>query len=105
MLDEIKYLWACLGEEGSEISKESFKGIRFGLDDRNPKAPDKTNFENMRMEVADLMGVVSLLRERGIDVMPDTPEFTAMIIAKREKVLHYMQHSRNQGCLEPKKAE
>lgn len=62
-----EYLLTCLAEEGSEVTKDSAKSLRFGLDDTNVLNPSgPANRERLIGELNDLLGVVSMLVDKGL---------------------------------------
>jgi hypothetical protein len=97
-VNNIKHLLSCLGEEGSEISQDVFKCLRFGLEDRNVLNPTgPTNRERLVNEMNDLMGVARLLVEENI--IPANWQDAEKQAAKREKVRKFMQYAHSVGAL------
>lgn len=97
-MNTTEHLLTCLGEEGSEISKDVSKSLRFGLDDRNVLDPTgPTNRERLILELNDLLGVAGLLVDLGI-IPPDWTDSEKQI-AKQRKVRHFMAYAAMTGAL------
>ena len=97
-MNATEHLLTCLGEEGSEISKDVSKSLRFGLDDRNVLDPTgPTNRERLLSELNDLLGVASLLVDFGI-IPPDWMDAEKQI-AKKRKVRKFMGYAVKVGAL------
>jgi len=100
-----EYLLACLAEEASEVTKDSLKAQRFGIDDFNPhdtKVPPPKNWERIVAELNDLLAVADLLTDPqyGPPVLPkdwNDPEAQRL---KKMKLLKYMGYARERGTLE-----
>jgi hypothetical protein len=88
----IEHLLVCLGEEGAEITQDVSKSLRFGLDDRNilnPTGP--TNRERLIEELNDLLGVASMLVDKG--VLPSDWQDEEKQVAKKSKVTKFMRYA------------
>lgn len=93
-----EHLLVCLMEECSEVQKACAKALRFGLDDTYradnelglPKW-DLTPRQEIRHELNDLIGVVSLLRHHGVLPEPDHGDSIeeSAKITKVEKLMDY----------------
>lgn len=98
-MNTVEHILTCLAEEGSEVTKDVTKSLRFGLDDRNilnPTGP--TNRERLIDELNDLLGVTWLLVDEG--VLPPNWMNAEKQIAKKEKVLKFMQYAKEHGALQ-----
>lgn len=61
-----EHLLVCLAEEGSEVTKDATKSLRFGLQDRNVLDPaGPTNVERLVAELNDLLAVADMLAGHG----------------------------------------
>ena len=96
-MTELEHLFACLSEECGEIVQEVGKVHRFGVADHNPTIMDFVpNEERLSNEINDLMGVVEMLKERGVKI-----ELSATkMLEKKAKVEKYMEYTRERGTLE-----
>jgi len=93
-------LLTILAEECSEIAHRASKAIRFGMDEVQPDQPDKgNNAARMMDEFNDLFAVIEVLYEE--DLIPHILD-RKQIIAKKEKVKHFMQYSKERGMLTEK---
>lgn len=97
-MNEIEYLLQCLSEECSEVSQRISKALRFSLEEAQP-GQAQTNIERIYDELVDLQGVAVMLFERGI--IADSRKENEGINNKIEKVLRFMEYSRERGCLLP----
>lgn len=98
-LDE--YLLICLAEECAEIQQRVTKALRFGLFEFEPGQP-YNNIQRLRDEINDLYGVLELTNEHDSDLILAKIDRKA-VDAKKDKVLKYMEYSRDQGTLEEDK--
>lgn len=96
-MDLHEHLITCTAEEGCEIGQAGHKALRFGLDDVNPKT-GRTNRGDLVAEVNDLIGVLELLQENGIQ-LPGLYDRTA-IDAKKARVMTWLDHSHAVGTLQ-----
>jgi NTP pyrophosphatase (non-canonical NTP hydrolase) len=95
---KVEYLLECVAEESGEIVQAAIKGSRFGLNDFwEPR--NKSNRDQLILEINDLFGVVALLQEMG--QLPEVILNSEAIEAKKAKLIHFMQDSRERGMLEP----
>ena len=95
-MNKTEYLLTCLGEECNEIALAVAKSLRFGLDSTNPST-NKTNADEIRYELTDLIGVLELLDKYKILSMTN---YTAKAIkTKKDKLEHYMKVSKMKGTL------
>lgn len=94
-----EYLLTVLAEEAAEIIQAVSKIQRFGLNDVGP-ARSKTNADQLMHEFYDLQAVMQLLQMN--QILPTDPPSAVedMIEYKQSKVTHYMNYSREQGCLD-----
>ena len=94
-MTELEHIFACLSEECGEVIQEVSKIHRFGVNDNHPKV-GIPNEERLSNEMNDLMGVVEMLKERGIKI-----ELSATkMLEKKAKVEKYMEYARGKGTLE-----
>lgn len=96
-MNRIEYLLACLAEEGCEIGQRATKAQRFGITETQPNH-DSDNTERLVGEINDLLGVVELLHDHGIDMASVGDR--AAISTKKAKVLHFMRYSEELGTLD-----
>lgn len=98
-MNRIEYLLTCLIEEAAEIQKAATKAQRFGLGDSPPDVVrPTTNQDDLVAEIADLIGVVTLMeQELGISIVPDPDDLRVQ--AKIIKVRRFMDYSRTRGTL------
>jgi NTP pyrophosphatase (non-canonical NTP hydrolase) len=87
----------CLTEECAEIIQIADKALRFGLDNVRPRR-ETTNRQELVKELNDLLGVVELAQEEGIE-LPGLYDRQA-IEAKKEKVLKYIEVSKELGMID-----
>ena len=94
-----EYLLVCLGEECDEVALQASKALRFGMGDHEP-GKIATNETRILQELSDLMAVVEMLQESGAIRRYDEGEQRGQIIAKKARVEHFMNYSREKGTLE-----
>lgn len=96
-MTELEHILSCLSEECGEVVQEVSKIHRFGISDCNPSVKDFVpNEERLSNEINDIMGVVEMLKERGIKI-----ELSAgKMLEKKAKVEKYMKYARERGTLE-----
>lgn len=94
-MNTIEYLLICMSEECIEISHDIHKSLRFGLDDTYNG--DKTNTQHIVQELCDLMGVIELLAEEGVDFLE--PQKRKIIEEKKKRVREFMKYSVKRGTL------
>ncbi len=82
-------------EECGEISHSLHKSLRFGLDDTYNG--NKTNEQHIVQELCDLMGVIELLTEEGVDFLE--PQKRNIIEEKKKRVREFMKYSIKRGTL------
>lgn len=93
-----EYLFTCLAEESSEVAQATSKGLRFGFDSFMPKSNFTTNGQHLVQEIAELIAVAELLEEDGYLNLASLYD-ESIINAKKEKVLKYLQISKNLGLV------
>ena len=95
-MTELEHVFSCLSEEAGEITQEVSKILRFGVNDVHPSIENFVpNEERLSNEINDLMGVVEMLKERGIKI-----ELSATkMLEKKAKVEKYMEYARGKGTL------
>jgi hypothetical protein len=95
MMDETTYLLKVLEEECNEVAIRCSKAIRFGLKETQPDTDEGDNAERIAYELDDLLAVRQMLINRGII----RKENLSKISIKVEKVIKFMQYSRERGIL------
>lgn len=96
MKTELDHLLLTLAEECAEVIQRITKAQRWGLHEVQP-GQDLNNEQRIRYELNDVYAVVDLLYERqGVVLVRDNEQ----VIAKKAKVLHFMQYAREIGELE-----
>ncbi|MBP2966692.1 hypothetical protein J8385_19150 [Acinetobacter baumannii] len=93
------YLLVCLMEECAEIQQAVAKSIRFGLDDHHPSRKDQTNQEELLEEFYQCVAVVEMLQEKNSLHKLSETEIDYIKKNKKEKVIKYMQYSKDKGQL------
>ena len=91
-----EHLLVCANEEGLEIGQAADKALRFGLHDGYPNT-DRTNINDFINEVNDLLGVLELMEENGIE-LPNLFDRKA-IDNKKIKVKKFMDVAITLGTL------
>ena len=77
-----------------EITQAASKGLRFGLDDGYPGS-ERTNRDDLVKEVNDLLGVLQLLEEYGVD-LPGIGD-QDQVADKKRRIKEYLKYSQQQG--------
>ena len=95
-MDITEYLITMVMEECAEITQAASKGLRFGLDDGYPGS-ERTNRDDLVKEVNDLLGVLQLLEEYGVD-LPGIGD-QGQVADKKRRIKEYLKYSQQQGCL------
>jgi NTP pyrophosphatase (non-canonical NTP hydrolase) len=100
-----EHLFICLLEECSEVSKEVSKILRFGEQDHAPKDELRSNLEKLSDEVVDMLSVLDMLNEDGLDLelFKDANEdkLEEAVAKKKEKVEKYIQYALGKGTIKP----
>lgn len=97
-MNKEEHLLACLAEECSEVIKEINKALRFGLDDFNPKDPNKIpTRDKIEAELIDLLAVAEMLAYEGVLEPLDLDD--DRIAKKQKKVNKYIKYARDHGSL------
>ena len=99
MMTYEQFLLNKLAEEASEITKIALKATQFGLDDHHPESVT-TNREEIHNEINDLLTIVRMLNDIGFDYQKLC--YSSMK-TKEDKVLKYLEYSRNAGYVEKNK--
>ena len=94
-MNKQEYLLTCLAEEAAEIIQSVGKAQRFGLDDTYY---DESPKEAIKREFNDLVGVLEMLHEAGVDFKKLHDR--SLIEAKKKKVEKFMEYSEKKGTLE-----
>ena len=104
-MNTAEHLLVCLSEECGEVAKECSKALRFGLDDQvtlNPYGPRGTQGPTVREKIVDelndLLGIVSMLVQRGI--LPENWQDAVKQDAKTHRVAAYMDYAVRGGTLQ-----
>lgn len=95
-MNQVEYLLGKIAEECCEIGQRAIKAQRFGIHEVQP-GQALSNFERLRMELADLAAVCELLS--GVTGVMFHP-LTADVEAHKGKVRQYMAYSKQCGTLE-----
>lgn len=96
MKTEKDHLLSTLAEECAEVIQRITKAQRWGLQEVQP-GQELNNEQRIGYEVNDIYAVIDLLYERqGVVLLRDNEQ----VIAKKAKVLHFMQYAREIGELE-----
>ena len=82
-----------LAEECCELAKNALKGQRFGHDDDFMEISPELM---MKDEYADIMVVIAMLYEEGIDLRPDTK----VMGEKRAKRETFIEYSKKKGQIQ-----
>jgi NTP pyrophosphatase (non-canonical NTP hydrolase) len=91
-----EYLLTCLSEELGEVAQCVGKIQRFGLMDKY-KAGAETNDISLVKEMNDVIAVMELVVDELQLIGYDD---SAAIMAKKKKLIKYMQYSRDRGTLQ-----
>lgn len=83
-------LLICLAEECNEVAQRASKALRFGLHEVQPGQP-YDNSQRLTDELIDLLGVMELLEQEKMIVMPQNLE--TLIAKKGEKFEKYRKFS------------
>ncbi|TET23414.1 MAG: hypothetical protein E3J78_02280 [Candidatus Cloacimonadota bacterium] len=89
-----EHLLVCLSEECNEVIHAVSKTLRFGPDEIWPKM-EQTNIERVRIELNDLMAVVTMLEGEGFNLTRTAGE----MVAKQKKVEKYIEYAKTLGTL------
>ena len=93
-----EYYLIQLAEECSEVQKNIMKALRFGLEDCNPKRPDKNNVELIEEELIDLEVAIDLVRTMVQGIPLGYP--TSAISNRHEKVEKWYEYAHNLGRID-----
>ena len=85
-----EHLLIILGEECSELHKETCKILRFGY--------DHDKWMRLQAEYNEILAMVQMIADEGISIY----EHEHMIQAKKEKVERFLLESKKLGTLEDK---
>jgi hypothetical protein len=91
-MSEEDYFLLCLAEEMSELSKELFKALRFGMDDVHPHTLE-VNRARIAAETHDVRALLSICEKAGL--LP--PQDLEKESAKCCKVSRYLYVSKQLG--------
>lgn len=91
------HLYVILAEESSEIVQATCKCLRFGEQDGYPNS-NRTNLGDILHKTNDLLAVLELLTEEGIDT---SSLFNRVHIErKKQAVMDFMNHSKRNNRLD-----
>ncbi|WP_276122660.1 hypothetical protein [Pararhizobium qamdonense] len=94
-MNKREYLLTKLIEECLEVAQRATKAQTFGINEVEP-GQKLDNTERLNLEWNDLLATVELLHEEeGISLFGDSE----LIRRKKQKILQFMNYSREQGCL------
>ena len=102
MLNKLEYILVQIQEECAEVSQRAAKAVRFGVYEKQP-GQEKTNLERLEEEAIDLLTMLSMLDDElkhSMLTFNDDTKFLLAVNTKKEKVLKYMDYSREKGLLE-----
>ena len=99
-MNRLEHLLTIAMEECAEIQQAVAKSLRFGLGDTGPEGP-RTNEQQIQREFNDLLAVVRMLRNSGLELHEDQ----RLIQAKVSKVEHYLLYSKQRGTLEGEESD
>ncbi len=88
------HLLCCLSEECAEVAQRCSKIMRFGWKEKQP-GNDKDNTERLELEIADLLGIIRILRTEGLIWIDED-----FVIAKKARFEEYLEYSKQQGTLD-----
>jgi len=94
-MNKTEYLLTCLGEECAEVQQAVAKALRFGLDVGFPGGKT-TNAQDIAKECVDVIAVIEMLES---DKIINNIRTQKAIDKKKDKVFHYMEHSKKLGTL------
>ena len=93
-MNRFEHLQTIAMEECSELQQATSKAKRFGLNDRGqPDSP--TNAEQMQKEFNDILAVVDMLNDSGMDLHRDPK----LVREKMQRVEKYLLYSKERGTL------
>lgn len=93
-MNRLEHLLVILSEECAEVQHATAKALRFGLNEKRDLPT--SNHDRIRAELNDLMTVVEMLNDEGLDLRPRR----VAMKNKREKVEKYLLYSKECGALE-----
>lgn len=96
-MNKTEHLFFKAAEESGEVAQISSKCAIFGVQDSNPKYGNIPNIELFIAEVNDLIAVVEMIGDEGIDI--SNLGDRELIRLKKEKVKLWMEYSRDRGRL------
>ncbi len=99
-MNRTDHLLIRLAEECGEVVQRVSKALVFGLAEKQ-EGQLLTNEQRLKGEVTDLIALLYMLTEEGLDVMPILLNVgdTLAIAAKKARVEKYLEYSRKQGRL------
>ncbi len=95
-MNESEHLLVCLAEECAEIQQAVTKALRFGLRDGYPES-GRTNAQDIRKEMVDLIAVWELLEEKQIIYHMQNNE--QAIKRKKARAIQYMNYAKSTGAM------
>lgn len=97
-----EHLLTILQEECNEVGQRASKMLRFGVTEIQP-GQTLSNSERLIFEFNDLIAVMQLLRREG--VLPSKLVRDEYVEAKKKKIEHFLQYSKEQGTLTENKCD
>ena len=99
-----QYLLVCMAEELAEVQQEISKCLRFTPDHTPTGIYTTSNIERVKLEMADVYAITSLLKETGLDVGIEfpksmTPDLVLRFLQKKTKTEAFMEIYRELGAL------
>ena len=97
-MNKLEHLLVCVAEECAEVQQAVTKMLRFGWDDINP-SNGRTALGHCRLEIADLLAVLEMLKEaeHGYDFA--VGKYTELMKSKKQRVEGFMAYARKRGTL------
>lgn len=88
------HYFTCLNEEAGEVIQATCKCMRFSEQDGYPNT-DRTNISDLTKEINDVLAVIELLQEEGVEF--DRLFNREDIEAKKIRVKEWLHHSSKMG--------
>ena len=96
-MNVVEHILMKIAEESGEVAQAAAKCGVFGIFDSHPKYGDVPNIDLLITEANQLIAVVEMLGEHGIDVSKLGDR--GQIANKKEKVKVWMDYARDKGTL------
>lgn len=96
-MNRLEHLLTILGEEGSELTQETAKAMRFGIHEQRDLPT--SNRDRMQKEYNDILAMADMLNDE--DPTIDLHRDPKLIKAKWDEVETYLEYSKECGTLDP----